>query len=251
MPTDTEIKSYVRTRPGYTYIGPDARFYATAEIVEELEAKVIAERVDDFGQPGIGQQSQYDIDGSPSRVDTDDADPPADDPAESAEILPASHYRDLTSWQRAVLAARYADLDAETQREYDLQKTEFDMETPVGEGDSPEDPTAVIGRPQTSRGSTGVEPQTSFNEESIDIENGEAEWYKILNAREDNKVAHATYVAADSDVKKGLIRMGYYDGKPHTIRAGEFVISIVKSDAAAKDISFTREPSIFKKIKKG
>ena len=106
----------------------------------------------------------------------------------------------------------------------------------------------TITRPQGQRSSPSPEPQTAFGEEVIPVGEGEAGFLVMLNARYNNLAAHREYTSADRDVKAGLTRLGFYDGKAHTIRAGPFLIQIAPGEGESKDISFTREPSIRKTI---
>ena len=86
--------------------------------------------------------------------------------------------------------------------------------------------------------------QTSFDEEVIEVEHAESDFYATLEAFEDTREASKTHNAARGDIKKGLERMGYYDGQPHKIRAGQFLIVIAPGEGPAKEINFTREASI-------
>ena len=116
------------------------------------------------------------------------------------------------------------------------------------------DPRAVLGGLE-ALGELGLldlaaEPQVAFGDEAIDVENGEAEWFESLLSLDEHKVAHQQFSAAERNVKKGLTRMGFYDGKPHTIRAGPFLITIAPSEGEAKEINFVREPSTRTTIKR-
>ena len=114
-------------------------------------------------------------------------------------------------------------------------------------GDS--DPTAPIGRAHKKKSGLKEEPQASFGDEVIPVEDGEADFLDYLLARRANQEAHQRYEAACREIQKGLVRMGYKDAKPHTLRAGPFLITIAPSDAEPIAMNFTREPPIYTKIK--
>lgn len=249
MTTELETpKSYSRHREGFMVAGPDGRYYESAAVVAEMEAEIIQAQADAEGNVGIGQQSQDELDGSPSRVEATDDDgagegTPADDPSQSAEVLPDAHYRDLTVWQREVLDARYPDLDEDQQRKYDLDKTEFDMETPVNDTEPP-DPTAPIGRPQAGRSSTTENPQAAFGDIIINVE--DTEGIALLNAlaiRAKNKEAASKFNKADDVIKKDLTRRGYYDAKPHNIRVQGHLLVLAPADGETQHMDFDRKPS--------
>ena len=114
-------------------------------------------------------------------------------------------------------------------------------------GDS--DPAAPIGRAHKKKSGLKEEPQASFGDEVIPVEEGEADFLDYLLARRANQEAHQRYEAACREIQKGLVRMGYKDAKPHTLRAGPFLITIAPSDAEPIAMNFTREPPIYTKIK--
>ena len=121
----------------------------------------------------------------------------------------------------------------------------------TGEATDGTDPTQPIGRARRQRGGVQEEPQAAFGDEFIDVENGEADFYNRLIVRDANREAASIYGKADQDVKEGLKRMGYYDGKQHSIRAGQFLITVAPSDGEGTDIAFHREPPIRTTIKRG
>lgn len=105
------------------------------------------------------------------------------------------------------------------------------------------DPTEPIGRRRRQRSSPEPTPQTAFGEEIIPVGEGEADFLVKLQVRYTNLAAHKEYTAAERDIKSALVRMGKYDGKAHTMRAGPYLIVIAPSDGESKEIAFIREPS--------
>lgn len=104
---------------------------------------------------------------------------------------------------------------------------------------------APPGRPSRRRGAVQEEPQTSFAEERIDVE--EDAGLKLLAAleiRDANRESASAYNKADRDVKEELKRRGYYDGQPHELRVDRYLLTIAPSDGEAKEISFERQPPI-------
>ena len=77
----------------------------------------------------------------------------------------------------------------------------------------------------------------------VEVEHAEADFYALLEAFEETREPAKTHNAARGDIRKGLERMGYYDGQAHKIRAGEFLIVIAPGVGPAKEINFTREAS--------
>lgn len=114
-------------------------------------------------------------------------------------------------------------------------------EAPVTEPEP--DPTEPIGRRRRQRSSPEPTPQAAFGEEIIPVEDGEGDFLVKLEVRFETLAAHKEYIAADRDIKAGLVRMGKYDGQAHTMRAGPYLIVIAPSEGEGKEISFTREPS--------
>ena len=112
---------------------------------------------------------------------------------------------------------------------------------------NPDPATAPIGR-RPGRTSNGPEPQTSFSEQVLDVEGDESTLLKMLESRQSNKAAHKLYTVADAEIKKRLQALGFYDGQPHQLRAGQFLIVLAKGDGEPAHIDFVREPSIRKTI---
>ena len=132
------------------------------------------------------------------------------------------------------MARRYSMEEKETMNETEnLDETENMME------DEPAGPWITRGQ----RGGAHKEEQTSFDEEVIEVEHAEADFYDTLESFEETRESAKVHNAARGDIKKGLERMGYYDGHAHKIRAGQFQIVIAPADGPAKEINFTRAAS--------
>ena len=112
----------------------------------------------------------------------------------------------------------------------------------------PSDPTAPIGRKPARRGGVKEEPQAAFGDLVLDVENGARFFFEQLEARSNNREAASIFNKADAQVKQFLVEKGFYDGKPHNVRAGDFLIVIAPSDNAPTQVSFTRNPPIRKTI---
>ena len=98
------------------------------------------------------------------------------------------------------------------------------------------------------RGRTGVQPQTSFDEVVLDVEDY-LDLRDQLDIRERNQKAHTEWASADRKAKQKLLgddaekgQLGLRDGKDHVLRLGEHRILIVGATGEIKNITTSRRP---------
>ena len=134
----------------------------------------------------------------------------------------------------------------ETMRKFSRKYLEDQMNTPIHDNGEP-----TVDRPPRQRGGVAEQPQGAFGDVIINVEDDEGKaLLKNLEIRDKNKSAASLYNKADTAIKDDMGRRGFYDQRPHNVRAAMFLITIAPSDGTETHMDFMRKPSIRTTIKK-